>query len=76
MLFRSEGKPVDANVQASNRRKLGGTDVKNLSIETVEKRGATKVNINLHSKACRRTLYPVKPDKPLMDNLLEQRTTV
>ena len=42
----------DANVQARSRQKLGENRRGNLSVETVKKRGAARMNRELHSEAC------------------------
>ena len=46
---RIEEGPEDANVQA---QKLGKNIRGNLSVETVKKRGAARMNRELHSEAC------------------------
>ena len=49
---RIEEGPEDANVQARSRQKLGKNIRENLSVETVKKRGAARMNRKLHSEAC------------------------
>ena len=49
---RIEEGPEDANVQARSRQKLRENRRGNLSAETVKKRGAAKMNRELHSEAC------------------------
>ena len=49
---RIEEGPEDANVQARSRQKLGKIIRGNLSVETVKKRGAARMNRKLHSEAC------------------------
>ena len=44
--------PEDANVQARSRQKLGENRRGNFSAETVKKRGAARMNRELHSEAC------------------------
>ena len=49
---RIEEGPEDANVQARSRQKLGKNIRGNLSVETVKKRGAARMNRELQSEAC------------------------
>ena len=49
---RIEEGPEDTNVQACSRQKLGENKRRNLSVETVKKRGAARMNRELHSEAC------------------------
>ena len=49
---RIEVRPEDANVQARSRQKLGENRRENLSVEMVKKRGAARMNRELHSEAC------------------------
>ena len=42
----------DANIQARSRQKLGENRRGNFSVETVKKRGAARMNRELHSEAC------------------------
>ena len=44
--------PEDANGQACSGQKLGENRRGNLSVETVKKRGAARMNRELHSEAC------------------------
>ena len=44
--------PENANIQAHSRQKLGENRRRNLSAETVKKRGAARMNRELHSEAC------------------------
>ena len=48
---RIEEQPEDANVQARSKQKLGENKRGNLSAEMVKKRGAARMNRELHSKA-------------------------
>ena len=49
---RIEEGPKDVNVQARSRQKLGENRRGNLSVETEKKRGAARMNRELHSEAC------------------------
>ena len=49
---RIEEGPEDANVQDRSRQKLGKNRRGNLSVEAVKKRGAVRMNRELHSEAC------------------------
>ena len=49
---RIEEGPEDVNVQARSRQKLGENRRGNLLEETVNKRGAARMNRELHSEAC------------------------
>ena len=46
-----EERPEDVNVQARSRQKLGENRRENLSVEMVKKRGAARMNRELHSEA-------------------------